>query len=55
MLAAASAWVCGGWDGGVMSWRAINLAEDDARQQASTTFNPYEQLDQADHPLVGSL
>jgi hypothetical protein len=30
------------WDGGVMSWRATDLAEDDARQQAAdfnVTFN----------------
>jgi hypothetical protein len=27
--------VWGIWDGGVMSWRATDLAEDDARQQAA--------------------
>jgi hypothetical protein len=47
--------VCGGWDGGVMSWRATDLAEDDARQQAAglnVTFNQYRQRDQADRREV---
>jgi hypothetical protein len=47
---------CGGiWDGGVMSWRATDLAEDDARQQAAdlnVTFNQYGQRDQADRREV---
>lgn len=30
-----SSGVCGIWDGGVMSWRATDLAEDDAMQQAA--------------------
>jgi hypothetical protein len=39
------------WDGGVMSRRATDLAEDDARQHAAdlnVTFNQYGQRDQAD-------
>ena len=39
------------WDGGVMSWHATDLAEDDGRQQAAdlnVTFNQYGQRDQAD-------
>jgi hypothetical protein len=32
---ATSARLCGGWDGGVMSWCAPDLAEDDTRQQAA--------------------
>jgi hypothetical protein len=47
--------VWGIWDGGVMSWRATDLAEDDARQQAAdlnVTFNQYGQRDQADRREV---
>jgi hypothetical protein len=47
--------VWGMWDGGVMSWRATDLAEDDARQQAAdlnVTFNQYGQRDQADRKEV---
>ena len=55
-MLAASARVCGGiWDGGVMSWRASDLAEDGARQQAAdlnVTFNQYGQHDQADRREV---
>jgi hypothetical protein len=43
------------WDGGVMSWRATDLAEDAARQQAAdlnVTFNQYGQRDQADRREV---
>ena len=43
------------WDGGEMSWRATDLAEDDARQQAAdlnVTFNPHGQRDQADRREV---
>jgi hypothetical protein len=43
------------WDGGVMSWRATDLAEDDGRQQAAdltVTFNQYGQRDQADRREV---
>jgi hypothetical protein len=39
----------------VMSWRATDLAEDDARQQAAdlnVTFNQYGQRDQADRREV---
>ena len=42
--------VRGIWDGGVMSWRASDLAEDDVRQQAAdrnVTFNQYGQRDQS--------
>ena len=38
-----------------MSWRATDLAEDDARQQAAdlnVTFNQYGQRDQADRREV---
>ena len=44
-----------GIDGGVMSWRATDLAEDDARQQPAdlnVTFNQYGQRDQADRKEV---
>lgn len=54
-MLAASARVCGGiCDGGVMSWRATDLAEDDARQAAdlNVTFNQYGQHDQADRREV---
>jgi hypothetical protein len=47
--------VRGIWDGGVMSWHATELAEDDARQQAAdlnVTFNQYGQRDQADRREV---
>ena len=43
------------WDGGEMSWRATDLAEDDARQQAAdlnVTFNQHGQRDQADRREV---
>jgi hypothetical protein len=42
-MLATSAPVCGGiGDGGVVGWRATDLAEDEARQQAAdlnVTFN----------------
>jgi hypothetical protein len=47
--------VWGIWDGGVMSWRATDLAEDDARQQAAdlnVSFNQYGPRDQADRREV---
>jgi hypothetical protein len=47
--------VWGIWDAGVMSWRATDLAEDDAQQQAAdlnVTFNQYGQRDQADRLQV---
>ena len=47
--------VWGIWDGGVMSWRATDLAEDDARQQAAdlnVTLIQYGQRDQADRREV---
>jgi hypothetical protein len=43
------------WDAGVMGWRATDLAEDDAQQQAAdlnVTFNQYGQRDQADRLQV---
>jgi hypothetical protein len=43
------------WDGGVMSWRATDLAEDEPGQQAAdlnVTFNQYGQRDQADRREV---
>src|SRR4029453_13541102 len=43
--------VWGIWDGGTMSWRATDLGEDDARQQASdlnVTFNQYGQREPYD-------
>jgi hypothetical protein len=47
--------VWGIWDGGVMSWRATDLAEDDARRRPAdltVTFNEYGQRDQADRREV---
>jgi len=47
--------VWGVWDGGVMSWKATDLSENDAKQQAAdlnVTFNQYGQRNAEDRPEV---
>jgi hypothetical protein len=40
------------WDGGVMSWRATDLAEDDARQQAADSTSPLTSTGNATKPIA---
>jgi hypothetical protein len=47
--------VWGIWDGGVMSWRATDLSENDAKQQVAdlnVTFNQYGQRNADDRRQV---
>jgi hypothetical protein len=47
--------VWGLWDGGVMSWKATDLSENEAKQQAAdlnVTFNQYGQRNQDDRREV---
>jgi hypothetical protein len=47
--------VWGIWDGGVMSWRASDLAQDEAQQQAAdlnVIYNQYGQREQKDRREV---
>ena len=47
--------VWGVFDGGVMGWRATDLSEDDARQQAedlNVIFNQYGQRNEEDRREV---
>jgi hypothetical protein len=44
--------VWGIWDGGVMSWRATDLAEDDAKQQAADLNVTFNQTGNATKPIA---
>jgi hypothetical protein len=49
---AASARVWKIWDGGVMSWRATDLAEDDARSRRQTSTSPLTSTGNATEPIA---
>jgi hypothetical protein len=40
------------WDGGVMSWRATDLAEDDARSRRQTSTSPLTSTGNATEPIA---